>query len=220
MCDPAELTGRQKTDWSSLYSPGSEILSYLKQLVVKYKLESYINLRHELTSARYDEASGKWRVRIKRPSQSAEGEYEEFDDEADFIFAGMGILSRWSWPQIEGLQVYKGTLLHSAGWNLGGATWEDDVKDWGDKRVAVIGLVSTAMIVIFLHPSLTCLLQGSSALQITAALQAKVGRLTQYARGKTWIPPPFVQNTLSKFIERDTTSPATSELFFWMTCLN
>ena len=55
---------------------------------------------------------------------------------------GVETLSRWRWPDIEGLHDFKGTLVHSANWNLGGATWEEDAKDWGDKNVAVIGLVS------------------------------------------------------------------------------
>lgn len=60
------------------------------------------------------------------------------------VFNGIGLLSRWHWPDIAGLHDFKGTLVHSADWNLDGATWEEDVKQWGDKKVAVIGLVSSA----------------------------------------------------------------------------
>lgn len=119
------------------------------EIVHKYKLDSCIKLRHELIHAAYDDATGKWHVRIKRPSPTKEGEFEEFDDDADFLFLGVGILHRWKWPDIEGLHSFKGTLVHSANWNLGASTWEEDVKDWGDKKVAVIGLVSH----IFLHMS-------------------------------------------------------------------
>ena len=173
-----------QTDWSALYPPGSEILASLKQIVAKYKLEPYIKLRHELVYAQYNEQTARWRVRVKRPSSASPSEYEEIEDEADFLFLGTGILSRWTWPDIEGLKEYKGTLVHSANWNLGGATWEDDVKDWGDKSVAVIGL-------------------GSSSLQIVSALHDKVGRLTQYARGKTWVAPPFVIDEIAKKLGRE-----------------
>ena len=126
-------------DWSTLYSPGAEILASLEAIVEKYDIQSYIKLRHELIHARYEEATGKWHVRIRRTTEDGT---EDFDDEADFLFMGVGILHRWSWPEIEGLNDFEGTLVHSANWNLGGATWEDDVKDWKDKNVAVIGLVS------------------------------------------------------------------------------
>ncbi|KAJ3530966.1 hypothetical protein NM688_g7640 [Phlebia brevispora] len=186
-----------KSDWSAVYSPGSEILEHMEQIVAKYKLEPYIKLRHELTHARYDEATAKWHVHLKRSSSTAEGQFEEFEDEADFLFMGVGILSRWDWPDIKGLHEFKGTLVHSADWNLGGATWEDDVKDWGEKSVAVIGL-------------------GSSALQIASALQDKVGRLTQYARGRTWVVPPFFQDKVSagignKAVEGDENYKFTNE---------
>ena len=127
-------------DWSSLYSPGAEILESLDAIVDKYNLQPYIKLSHEMVHARYDEATGKWHVRIKR--SSGDGKVEEIEDDADFLFLGVGILNRWNWPDIDGLKDFKGTLVHSANWNLGGATWQEDVRDWGDKNVAVIGLAS------------------------------------------------------------------------------
>ena len=152
--------------------------------MAKYKLEQYINLRHELVHAQYIEESGRWRVRIRRPtSASADSEYEEFEDEADFLFMATGLLHRWSWPDIEGLKDFKGTLVHSANWRLGGATWEDDVKDWGDKSVAVIGL-------------------GSTALQIVSTLQSRVGKLTQYARGRAWVCPPLLLDQIAQILDR------------------
>ena len=85
------------------------------------------------------------------------------------LFTGIGGLSRWKWPDIEGLHDFKGTLIHSADWKVNagnesaedgdgtsgtasdrtdgertrrkGKTWQEDVKDWGDKKVGVIGVV-------------------------------------------------------------------------------
>lgn len=89
----------------------------------------------------WDESSGQWIVRIRRPSANDPSTLEEFEQRADVVLNGTGGLSRWQWPNIEGLHDFKGPLVHSAGWNFGGKTWEEDVKDWGDKNVAVIGLV-------------------------------------------------------------------------------
>ena len=136
------LTSLCQGDWSSVYAPGAEILSHMREIVEKYQLESHIKLGHELMHAWWDEGSGKWRLRLERVATSAGDHFEEVEDEADFLFMAVGTLSRWRWPDIKGLHDFKGTLLHSANWNLGGETWEEDVKDWGDKNVAVIGLVS------------------------------------------------------------------------------
>ncbi len=128
-----------QTDWSRFYSPGAEVQSYLKDVVERYRLGPYIKLRHEMTSARYDEPTGKWHIRLTRPSDT--GDLDEFEDTADLLFLGIGTLSRWSWPDIDGLEEFKGPRVHSANWNFGGSTWEEDVQDWKDKNIAVIGLV-------------------------------------------------------------------------------
>lgn len=61
----------------------------------------------------------------------------------------MGGLSRWSWPDIEGLDKYKGVLYHSAQWDvMEGQSWQDTVKDWGEKTVGVIGVVSLLVLLI------------------------------------------------------------------------
>ncbi|KLO16411.1 FAD/NAD-binding domain-containing protein [Schizopora paradoxa] len=191
-----QLTFEENPHWSSFYAPGPEILAYLQRVVDKYKIMRYIKLRHELVHAQYDEAKAKWRLRIRRPilpsassgrSENAGGEieYEEFEDTADFVLSGAGGLSRWKWPEIEGLESFKGTLVHSAAWDVGedGETWQESVKDWGEKRVGVIGV-------------------GSSALQVVPSLQPHVASLKNYVRGKTWLATPFVSEKLAKLMAR------------------
>jgi cation diffusion facilitator CzcD-associated flavoprotein CzcO len=154
-------------NWSAFYAPGQEIRDYLDSVVDKYKLRPYIKLHHRVTRAEYDEATGKWHLTIRRPKNEAsltgtswdwKTDFEEIEDTADVLFGGLGGLSRWSWPEIEGLENFKGRVIHSAQWETGergadGPEWEESVKDWGDKRVGVIGVVSVynvavAMIVL------------------------------------------------------------------------
>ncbi|KAG6820664.1 hypothetical protein H0H93_013515 [Arthromyces matolae] len=95
------------------------------------------------------------------------------------VLAGLGGLSRWSWPDIPGFESFKGQVIHSAEWEKNACGWEETVKSWGDKRVAVIGV-------------------GSSAIQMVAALQPRVKHLSNYVRGKTWISATFVRDRLDK----------------------
>ncbi|KAL4250051.1 FAD-binding Monooxygenase Superfamily protein [Abortiporus biennis] len=184
-----QLTFEEKTDWSAFYAPGPEILSYLQGVVEKYKLMQYIKLQHELVHARYDEPTGKWHLRIRRPVVSSSNEreiqYEEFEDTADIFFTGFGALSRWKWPDIKGLDQYKGKLMHSAQWDLEGDTWQEGVKDWTDKKIAVIGV-------------------GSSGMQLVPALQPRVRKLVNYVRGKTWLSPPFASDKMAAMLGKDT----------------
>ena len=137
-----------QTQWSAFYAPGPEILAYLQGIVDKYKLMRYIKLRHELIHARYDEAEGKWHLRIRRPvpgmehGKGDETQYEVIEDTADFVHAGTGTLSRWNWPDIEGLKDFRGTLLHPAEWDSGELpTRQESIKSWTDKRIGIIGVV-------------------------------------------------------------------------------
>lgn len=50
---------------------------------------------------------------------------------AHVLVNATGILNRWKWPVIPGLQSFKGQLLHSAAW--------DSSVDLTDKNVALVG---------------------------------------------------------------------------------
>ncbi|KAL6307444.1 hypothetical protein BKA93DRAFT_911319 [Sparassis latifolia] len=185
-----QYTFEEKTDWSSFYAPGPEIRSYLEGVVDKYKLTRYIKLRHQVVHARYDEPSGKWYLRIRRPvpCTNSDGEqFEEFEDVADFLFTGIGGLSRWTWPDIEGLKDFKGKLFHSADFEVGNQTWQEAVEDWKDKKVGVIGV-------------------GSSALQLVPSIQPRVAKLSNYVRGKTWLSTPFSGAKFAELLKRDPTA--------------
>ncbi|KAJ7457359.1 FAD/NAD-P-binding domain-containing protein [Mycena latifolia] len=160
-----QFSFEEESQWSGLFSTGPEILANMERIVDKYKIRKYINLQHELTHAKWDAPSGKWTVRIRH-------EGKEFEDSCDVLLLCIGSLDRWHWPDIEGLKEFGGTLVHSAQWNVGEGSWEEGVKDWGDKTVGVIG-------------------NGSSGIQIASAIHPKIKRMVNYARAKTWISPAF-----------------------------
>jgi hypothetical protein len=142
--------GILQPNWSSFYSPGPEIREYLESVVEKYKLMRYIKLEHRLTRAEYNEQTGKWELRIQHTKHESTGQssIQELADTADVLITGVGLLSRWQWPDIQGLETFRGKVVHSAQWETGEgdpgpkAKWEDTVKGWKDKKVAVIGVVS------------------------------------------------------------------------------
>ena len=88
--------------------------------------------------------------------------------------------SKWKWPAIEGLNDFKGKLVHTANWYVSKAFstidtnlwYRDNEYDWAGKKVAIIG-------------------NGSSALQCVPAMQPKVAHLHNYLRSPTWISPNF-----------------------------
>ncbi|KAI0704079.1 FAD/NAD-P-binding domain-containing protein [Earliella scabrosa] len=178
-----QFTFAEKKDWSALYAPGPEIRQYLQDVVDKYQLMRYIKLQHEVTGAQYDERTSKWTVRVRRTDPES-GACDEFEDVVDVLVPAIGVLSRWDWPEIEGLKNFQGELHHTAGFDPQEKTWQDVAEAWKDKKVGVIGV-------------------GSSALQVVPALQPRVQKLVNYVRGKTWLAVPFSSGTFASLLGRD-----------------
>ncbi|KZT22657.1 FAD/NAD(P)-binding domain-containing protein [Neolentinus lepideus HHB14362 ss-1] len=182
-----QYTFEENTDWSAFFAPGPEIRAYLERVVDKYKVDKYLKLQHELVGAYWDDAKLHWRLRLKRPSANSTPEnpqYEEIADTADVLFTSLGSLGRWNWPDIEGLESFKGRVLHSAQWDVTDGHWEEGVRDWGEKKVGVIGV-------------------GSSAIQIVPALQPKVKQVVNFVRGRTWLATPFSGEKMADLLKRD-----------------
>ncbi|PIL26744.1 hypothetical protein GSI_11158 [Ganoderma sinense ZZ0214-1] len=175
-----------KRDWSAFYSPGHEIQAHLQDVVDKYQLMQYIKLSHEVVHARYDEPTGQWHVRLRRPNPTT-GALEEVEDVADVLFTAFGALTRWKMPDIPGLNDFKGELHHTAGYKPSGKTWESDLERWKDKRVGVVG-------------------SGSTAIQVVAALAPHVASLANYVRGQTWLAPPFSMDMVQELLGRNATA--------------
>ncbi|KAI0344764.1 FAD/NAD-binding domain-containing protein [Trametopsis cervina] len=168
------------TQWSAAYAPGPEILAYLQNVVSTYELEPYIKLQHEMLGAKWDQQAGKWRVQVRKLGVEPGAPSETFEDVADVLFTGVGSLSRWQWPSIEGLHDFKGSLVHSASWDV----WQEDAREWKNMKVGVIGV-------------------GSSAIQIVPSLQPHVGKLYNYVRGKTWLALPFAGEKIAELMNKE-----------------
>jgi cation diffusion facilitator CzcD-associated flavoprotein CzcO len=141
-----------KSDWTKRYAEQPEILRYLEHCSEKYGLAPHLRLGTEVASARFDEAAGLWRL------ATARGELIT----ARVLVSGTGQLNRPSWPDLPGLERFKGTSFHSARWPAG--------FDPTGKRVAVIG-------------------NGASAIQFIPRIAAKTAKLHLFQRSANWMVP-------------------------------
>ncbi|KAM0820834.1 putative Sterigmatocystin biosynthesis monooxygenase stcW [Seiridium cardinale] len=157
-----QFTFENNPHWSRFYSPGSEILSYLNHVADKYDARKYMKFEHEFKGARWSENTGKWEVTILRLSDN-----QIIYDTADVLLKATGTLNKWQWPDIPGLQTFKGTLLHSARW--------DPSFDATGKHIAVIG-------------------NGSTGIQIIPVLQPQAKHIDAYSHSKNLKKSHFSQN--------------------------
>ncbi|KAJ9643168.1 uncharacterized protein PV06_05556 [Exophiala oligosperma] len=156
-----QATFEPNHEWSQFYATSQEIHRYWKKVVAKYDCMRHIKLNHQIVKAQWDESQGKWQVQVKNTQDGS-----IIDDSCDVLLSATGALNDWKWPQIPGLQDFKGSLLHSASW--------DESFDWTNKRLAVIG-------------------NGSSGIQIVPAVLAKSNHVDHYIRGRTWLSPTFAR---------------------------
>ncbi|TLD31411.1 hypothetical protein PspLS_01743 [Pyricularia sp. CBS 133598] len=116
-----------KADWSANYASSKEIFKYFKDFSIKYDLEKFIQLRHQVVGAQWDESKGLWNVSVKNLETG-----DTFQSQARVLINAGGILNAWKFPAIPGIESFQGQLIHSA-------VWPEQEPDMTDKTVGLIG---------------------------------------------------------------------------------
>jgi len=113
-------------EWTRTYSRQPEIRDYLRRCADKYGVRPHIQLNTTVTSAAWDEDSGRWEVETARGTVRAR-----------VLVAGPGPLAEPKVPDLPGLESFEGKTMHSARW--------DHDYDLRGKRVASIGTGASAI---------------------------------------------------------------------------
>ncbi|TVY18036.1 putative sterigmatocystin biosynthesis monooxygenase [Lachnellula arida] len=173
------FTWAPNPNWSSFYVSAPEILEYLEDVAEKFHLTKYITTRRKVVGAHWVEEKQKWEVMSRRTDGrrnviSADGVTsgevgEDLIEECDIFINASGFFNNWRWPNTPGRENYEGTMVHSA-------DYQPSI-DLRGKRVAVIG-------------------NGSSGIQVTAAVQKLAAQMTVFIRHPTWV----TSNMGSRFI--------------------
>ena len=169
-------------NWSRSYSGSREILAYVHSLVNDFGLQDLIQYHQNVTRVDLDESQGVWHI------QTDSGKVWK----GKTVIMASGPLANASFPNIRGIENFKGKKIHSARW--------DHDYDFTGKRVAVIGT-------------------GASAIQIIPELVKKVDKLKVFQRTPAWVMPrpDFSTSDLSKkvFAKLPFTQKAIREALYW-----
>lgn len=131
-----------------------------------------MKLNTKVVEGKWDEQKGVWNLTLQDQQTK-----ETWQDWCHCLVNGTGILNNWKWPDIKGLETFKGPKMHSANW--------DHSVDFKDKKIAVIGT-------------------GSTSVQIVPALQPVVKHMKVFMRSSTWISPPFGGGVLEEDLRKST----------------
>ena len=138
--------------WSRLFAPGAELKQYAEHVVDKYDLRRHMRFGVVVERAVWDDDSALWEVTTRDGSTHT----------ARYLVTATGFLSQPRMPDIQGIESFRGQVLHTAAW--------DDSADLGGKRVAVIGT-------------------GATAVQLIPEIVDQVAGLTVYQRTPIWVAP-------------------------------
>jgi cation diffusion facilitator CzcD-associated flavoprotein CzcO len=115
-------------DWSERYATQPEILRYLEHVADRFDLRRDIELESEVVAASFDSASARWHL------ETREGRCYR----ARFVIMATGNLSTLNQPHLEGIEQFRGRVLHTAAWPREGV-------DFSGRVVGVLGTGSTGI---------------------------------------------------------------------------
>jgi cation diffusion facilitator CzcD-associated flavoprotein CzcO len=144
----------QSPCWSRTYAPGRELKAYAEHCVDKYGIRSRIRFNTKVLAAEFDDENHLWRVQTDPGGELT----------ARFLISASGVLTVPKPPDIDGVDSFAGTTMHTARWDHG--------QDLTGKRVAIIGT-------------------GASAVQVIPEIAPIVAHLTVFQRTPIWCFPKF-----------------------------
>src|SRR3954452_15185697 len=121
----------EEWEWQEHFAEQAENQRYLNHVVDRFDLRRHIRFGAKVTSAIYDESSGKWTVTV-----SGGAEFR-----SQFFIAATGVLSVPFFPDVPGREDFRGESYHTG-------LWPATPVDFKDKRVAVVGTGSSGVQII------------------------------------------------------------------------
>lgn len=78
----------------------------------RYGATRFIKTQHKLLRAAWDADRRKWSIRVERTNSG-----DVFEEDCDVLIAARGLLNEPAWPNVPGLETFRGKLLHSGEWD-------------------------------------------------------------------------------------------------------
>lgn len=145
----------QNSSWSKYYPRGGEYCRYLDGVARKFRIFDQIDFETEFTGCRWDAEALQWVVTTRRGG-------EEATYRARVVVMALGFLTRPAMPDVEGLDRFKGPVLHGGYW--------DDAVDLAGKNIVVVGT-------------------GASSAQISTGLADRAAHVTVLQRQPNYMMP-------------------------------
>ncbi len=146
---------QQEWTWSKRYAEQPELLTYAQHVAERFDLRRDIQFNTRVLTANYEDETGSWRVETECG--------ETFN--ARYCIMATGSLSTPKFPDIEGIDAFKGPIHHTA-------AWPHEPVNFSGKRVGLIGT-------------------GATGTQVTPVVAKQAAHLTVFQRTANFSVPAW-----------------------------
>jgi cation diffusion facilitator CzcD-associated flavoprotein CzcO len=147
---------------------GPSILAYVRETARKFELEPHIRFGQRVVEARWSSAQARWTVHVE-----AGGVRKQLRCRFLYLCCGYYDYSAAYVPKLEGLERFKGRVLHPQWWPEG--------FDWSGQRVVVIG-------------------SGATAVTVVPAMAERAAHVTMLQRSPTYVISRPARDRLADFL--------------------
>jgi cyclohexanone monooxygenase len=144
--------GLENARWKNRYLTQPEVLDYLNDVADRYDLRRSYQFHTKVTAAHFDESTQLWRVWTDKDQMVT----------AKYLVTGLGLLSATNKPPFDGMDTFKGEIIHTGAWPEG--------MDLSGQRVGVVGT-------------------GSTGVQVIIAMAETAEHLTVFQRSPQYVVP-------------------------------
>ncbi|KAJ3326972.1 hypothetical protein HDU76_012466, partial [Blyttiomyces sp. JEL0837] len=170
--------------WTKKWPSQTEIHAYFQKAAQDHNLNAHARFNTEVISGTWDSATNSWFVTLRDCSTGLEEIIM-----ATCVISGVGQLNNPAYPNIQGLDGFKGVVMHSARW--------DHSVDLEGKVVGVIGT-------------------GASSIQFTPEVAKVAKHVHVFQRSPAYIMPRwnYTYSGLARWIFRNV--PGARQLYRWI----
>ena len=156
---------RMQPNWDHYFARGDEIQAYIQTCYAEMGIADHVRFEQEVVTSIWNKDTIRWDVTIRRADGST------YVEHANAVISAAGLLNIPAYPEIPGMDDFKGPMFHGARWDHG--------LDLAGKTVAMIGT-------------------GASGMQIGPSIAPQVGKLVVFQRSPHWVRPnPLIFKTVS-----------------------
>ncbi|KAK8085566.1 hypothetical protein PG997_006837 [Apiospora hydei] len=130
------------------YAYGEDIRRYLESVAEKWGLDSKGVFRTRVDRLTWDEDRRCWVINLEQYRGPKENDSIRLTVTAQYVILANGILNHPKAPKIEGLDTFKGDMMHASRWDYdvsGGSPTDPSLTKLRGKKVGIIGTGATGV---------------------------------------------------------------------------